>query len=303
MRRPHYLFALMVLALNAALYASVAMDRRYIRQVAHSIISPDHSTREIVIAVTQFVRNDLHKCDDADVAEMPFWDRCNYLYNRLRPGPRTILERGTHQLAPCQSSTRVLKELLEAFDIDTQSVIMHDKQFQGIHSVAEVDYGGTRGIVDPLYGLVYQHADGRPATLQELRVDHNLFLANAARAWEYGFGKNAHSKKVTMNAAEYNFERAYYFNYGWFGPFRLQVYNWIRRLWGERGLDVLQRPDWYAFPAFSFILCLNAAAAFVAAAWFLMERRGKFSSRQRRRRGELESLSVVPVGASGRLAR
>lgn len=249
--------AVLVATFNAAMFASVAVDKAYIRRVAHKIIAPGSRDTDIVKAVTAFVHDDVYHLTRQEVDQFSWYLRVNYLYSRLRPGPRSILEHGEH-LAPCQSNSRVFKELLAAHGINSRLVIQHDDNLIGIHSVMEVDYAGTKGIVGPSFGIIYQHPDGRPATLKELRDDRELFVWNARRGFAYGWGPNSKAVKMALPLDDYDFDNAYYFNYRWFGPIRWPIVKFSLRLFGADGPYYFARPGWYTYPAYTCAFALDA---------------------------------------------
>lgn len=278
-KRTWYVLGLVVIACNAGLLWSVQADRAYIRDVALRAAPEGLSDREIVTALTGYVQENVRKCTLEDVQTMPLLRRWNYLYNPFRPGPRSVIEFGGHQLGPCQSNTRALSELLRARGIPFERVVMHDENLRGIHSLLEVEYAGGRGAVSPSYGILYQHPDGRPATIQELREDRELFVANAMRGWQYGWGPDAKAHKLPLPYDLYHFENAYYFNYNWFGPARWIVFRFLRGAFGSQALYWLTRPGWYSYPALTCVVLMDSLLLGALAAWFIVKRRRRRTHR------------------------
>lgn len=254
---------------NALLWASVERDKAYIAGVASQIIPFGSRDSDVVNAVTNFIRDNIYHPTAEEVAQFPWYARWNYLYNRFRPGPQTVLRYGTHHVGPCQSNSRAFKALLDAHGIESRTIIQHDDDLIGMHSVVEVDYAGVRGICGPTYGLVYTHADGRPATLQDLRGDHDLFISNASRGFAYGWGPNAKNVKRPLPAEVYHFRQAYYFNYKWFGPFRRVVFRGLNSVLGEDGPMLVVRPAWYTYPAYTTAIVLDFTVVALLIFWGL----------------------------------
>lgn len=256
------------------------MDKAYIAGVASQIIPFGSKDTDVVNAMTAYVRDNIYHPTAEEVARFPWYVRWNYLYNRFRPGPQTVLRFGTHHVGPCQSNSRAFKALLDAHGIDSRTIIQHDDDLIGMHSVVEVDYAGVHGICGPTFGLVYKHPDGRPATLQDLRRDRDLFLSNVSRGFAYGWGPNAKDVKRPLPADIYHFRNAYYFNYKWFGPFRWIVFKWLNGILGEDGPMLVVRPEWYTYPAYTTAIVLDSAVVALLILWWMG--RGFFGWRRTR---------------------
>jgi len=257
---------------NVCLWASVQLDKAYIKRLAFQIAPEGLPDRQIVEAMASYVREHVHHRTLQEVQAMPLLVRWNYLYNTFRPGPRTVLDYGTHHLGPCQSNTRALRELLTARGLRCKGVVMHDSNLRGMHSVLEVEYDGRWGVVSPTFALLYQHPDGRPATLRELRDDRDLFLSNAKKGWQYGWGPEGKSTRLPLPHDLYTFDKAYYFNYNWFRWARWLVYDMLEKGFGEDALYWLTRPAWYSYPAYTLMVCLNGFAALLIMAYLVSRR-------------------------------
>ncbi|MEK6643680.1 MAG: hypothetical protein AABZ08_07200 [Planctomycetota bacterium] len=279
MRKALWIGGAFLLLVNAGLWLSVELDKAYIAGIAFQIAPKSSSDVEIVEAVTAYVRDRIYHPTYEEVLEFPWYVRWNYLYSRFRPGPGAVLAYGTHHIGPCQSNSRAFKALLNAFGIESRTIIQHDKDLLGIHSVVEVDYANTFGICGPTYGLVYKHPDGRPATLKDLRTNRVLFEENLKRGFAYGWGPNAKATQRYISGELYNFEKAYYFNYKWFGPFRWMAFNALHGLLGDKGPDLVVRPDWYTYPAYTTAIILDFGAAFVLFAYYLKRNSFRFKRR------------------------
>jgi len=256
-----------VIAANAALFFSAQMDRAFIRDIAYKIAPPGTRDVEVVRAVTRYVHEDIYHPTPEEVDRFPFWVRLNFLYNPFRTGPRPTLEYGTHHIGPCQSNSRAFMALLAAHGISSRMVIQHGPRLLGRHSVVEVDYAGTQGIVGPTNGVIYQHEDGRPATLKELHKDRELFLRNAVTGFAYGWGPKGKEHTIPLPYDLYNFDYAYYFNYKWLGALRWPVYKTLVAIWGENGPYLPVRPLWYTYPKYTCMVVLNFG---VAGAWCVL---------------------------------
>ena len=274
--RPRLLFYSLLIPLfvvNAGLCLNVYYDQKFISELAWKIAPAGLSQRQIVENLTHYVQENVGHLTLDEVRQMNFFQRWNYEHNIFRPGPRSVLQYGSHHLGPCQSNSRVLRALLEARGLNCAMVVMHDKDLRGIHSVLEVNYEGRRGIVSPTYGLLYVNRDDRPATIQELRADRELFLDNVRRGWQYGWGPNGRHLKLGVPYDDYVFDRAYYFNYSWFGPMRWTVFNSLKSNFGEDALFWLSRPSWYSFPGYDYLLCIDALALAIILAYCVLKRR------------------------------
>ncbi len=275
----------LVLFANAALYLSAQADRAFIRDIAFKIAPQGTPDTEVVRAVTRYVHDEIYHPTPEEVERFPFWVRLNYLYNPFRTGPRPTLEYGTHHIGPCQSNSRAFMALLAAHGISSRMVVQHGPHLNGRHSVVEVDYAGTQGIVGPTNGVIYQHEDGRPATLKELHEDRELFLRNAVKGFAYGWGPKGKEVTIPLPYDLYNFDYAYYFNYKWLGALRWPVYKALIAIWGENGPYLPVRPLWYTYPKYTCMVVLNAG---VFGAWFVM-----WAGKRLRRRFARASVAAV----------
>lgn len=280
-------FVALVLLANAALYFSAQADSAFIRDIAFKIAPPGTPDVEVVRAVSRYVRDEIYHPTREEVEHFPFWVRLNYLYNPFRIGPRPILEYGTHHLGPCQSNSRAFMALLAAHGISSRMVVQHDANLLGLHSVIEVDYAGTHGIVGPTNGVIYQHEDGRPATLKELHKDRDLFVRNAVTGFAYGWGPNGKEYTVPLPYDLYNFDYAYYFNYKWLGALRWPAYKALVAIWGENGPYLPVRPLWYTYPKYTCMVVLDAG---VIGAGFIL-----WAGRRLRRRFAKATIPVKPA--------
>lgn len=277
--------------MNAALWASVEVDKAYIAGVASQVIPFGSKDTDVVDAMTAYVRDHIYHPTAEEVEVFPWYVRLNYLYNRFRPGPQAVLRYGTHHVGPCQSNSRAFKALLDAHGIDSRTIIQHDDDLIGIHSVIEVDYAGVSGICGPTYGLVYRHADGRPATLQDLRRDQELFKANVSQGFAYGWGPNAKDVRRPLPADVYHFRNAYYFNYKWFGPFRWIVFKCLNGILGDDGPMLVVRPEWYTYPAYTAAIVLDMSVVALLILWWI----GRGIAGLRRSRAGFRTAGISPA--------
>jgi hypothetical protein len=269
--------ALLLLALtDAVLGYTLIKNRAYLNSIAYSIAPPGTPERQIVKAVAEYVRDTLKRPTLADVEAMPLLVRWNYLYNPLRVGSVTILQYGQHHTGPCQSCSRVFKSLLLSHDIASRPVALHDADLNGSHGVSEVHYSdGSKGMVDPQNGIVFEHPDGRPASLQDLRDDRELFLSNVKKGWCYGRGPDEPDCKMAYPASldGYDYKYAAYFNFRRFGPLKWPIHNFLTNMFGLDGPLLVPRPTWYANPTKTLLFSLNSIAALSALLIFLRSRR------------------------------
>jgi hypothetical protein len=272
-RRVICIVSLFLILVNAGLCLSVYFDHKFISDLAWKIAPASLSEHQAVEQLTRYVQEHVEHRTLDEVRQMSFFQQWNYEHNIFRPGPRSVLEHGTHHIGPCQSFTRALRALLRARGFDCNTVVMHDADLRGIHSVLEVEYDGRRGIVSPTYGILYVDRENRPATLLELREDHELFMENARHGWQYGWGPHARQQKLGGPIDLYVFDRAYYFNYSWFGPLRWTVFRGLRSSFGEDALFWLTRPAWYSYPAYDYMICIDALALAAGGAFWIVRRR------------------------------
>jgi hypothetical protein len=246
--------------INVALLLSFALDLRFIRETAFRIAPPGLSDREIVERLTRYVRDEIPHHTLDEVEAMPWYVRWCYTRNIFRPGAGEVLRYGNHHLGPCQTSSRALIELLAARGIASRLVFMHNDDLKGIHSVVEAEYDGVLGILGPSFGMVYVHPDGRPATMEELRTDNELFMSNVPNGFMYGWGPEAKKNRIPLPWDEYHFRSAYYINFRWFGPLRWWVYRWGHEYVDGRGGLRITFPRFYNFPAISYLIGIDALA-------------------------------------------
>ena len=198
---------------------------------------------------------------------MPMLQRWNYLYNPFRIGPRTALEYGGDFEGACGSSSRVMMEMLRGRGIDSRFVILLNDKLKSLHTLLEVNYDGRWGAVDPLYGIVYRHPDGQPASALELRDDEDLFVSNAQHGWEYGYGPERLDHRHSYNLKKLNFRNVHYFNFGKFGAIGQTLWNWLRHTFGEDAPLWIRRPNFYAYSALTTAFLVNCLAGLLASVW------------------------------------
>jgi hypothetical protein len=167
--------------------------------------------------------------------------------------------------------------MLQEFGIDSRFVLLLGDDLVSRHTVLEVFYAGKWGVVDPLYNIVYTHADGTPAAASALRDDETLFLANAKNGWEYGYGPKRKERPHAYNADKLVFRNAYYFNFGKLGPVTRGLYYTTRWALGEQGPLLVRRPNFYAYPTLTTLAIFDAGLGAAGATWFArgLLRRGR----------------------------
>ncbi len=278
-RRQRYILGLLglLLLINLVLGISVSRDRMALYSAARSAAPSTADEAEIVARLTTFVRDDIHHCNRAEVETLSALVRWNYLYNPFGVGPKTIVDYGGDFRGACGSCSRVLLELLSVFEIPSRYVILLDDDLDSRHTLLEVFYSGAWGAVDPLYGIIYKHPDGRPADVRTLRKNEELFRANAKEGWEYGYGPARRDIKHPYNMDKYAFRNAQYFNYGKFGAVSRGLFRVLQRLFGEEATLWLRRPNTYTYPAALTAILLDVGAAMLVLGWLMV----RFAMRRR----------------------
>jgi hypothetical protein len=249
-----------LLLVHVLAFASVWSDRQALQARARSIVAPGTPQAAVVARLTSYVHDELHHCDLGEVRRMPWLLRLHYLRNPFGIGPKTALDHGGFHEGSCESSARVLMEMLTAYEIPSRFVILSSDRLESLHTLLEVRYDGTWGAVDGLYNIVYRHPDGRPASVRELREDETLFLSNAANGWEYGYGPNGKSHPHRYNARKNVFRNAHYFNFDKLGALSLGLHRFLAWLGGEQATLWISRPNFYAYPALTTLAVLDTAA-------------------------------------------
>jgi hypothetical protein len=148
-------------------------------------------------------------------------------------------------------------EMLGAHGIRSRTIILSSDRMVSLHTLLEVRYEDAWGAVDPLYNIVYRHADGRPASLQDLRRDEALFLANAASGWQYGYGPERLEKTNAYNAGKNVFRNAHYFNFDKLRAASLALHRLLTRIGGEEGPLWVKRPNFYSYPGLTTLVLLD----------------------------------------------
>jgi hypothetical protein len=162
--------------------------------------------------------------------------------------------------------------------------------------MVEVEYDGVRGIVDPHFGIIYRHADGRAATLKDLIADPDLARANCRNAVRMirVAGEPVVAAPYPVDLDGYNFKNAAYANFKYFGPFRFRVHAALTRWFGPDGPLIPFKPVWMIFPAYTLAAMIDTA--FVAV--LLLRLAGSRIGRRLRRRIDLnaaqQSTSIIP---------
>ena len=262
-----------VILTNLVLLGSVILDKRAIQTTARTIAPADADEQTTIETLTRHVHDELYHCNRDDVMQMPLLRRWNYLYNPFRIGPKTALEFGAHHTGACGSSSRVLMELLSTYHIPSRFVILLDDQLRSRHTLLEVFYNNDAwGAVDPLYGIVYQHPDGRPASMWELRNDAELFRNNAEQGWEYGYGPEGKFQTHPYNLEKYPFRNATYLNYSKFGAIGRGLHGFLGATFGEPATLWIRRPNAYAYPALTTLILLDGTLLCLGIAWWIAVR-------------------------------
>ena len=262
-----------VILTHLALLGSVILDKRAIQTTARTIAPADADEQTTIETLTRHVHDELYHCNRDDVMQMPLLRRWNYLYNPFRIGPKTALEFGAHHTGACGSSSRVLMELLSTYHIPSRFVILLDDQLRSRHTLLEVFYNDDAwGAVDPLYGIVYQHPDGRPASMWELRNDAELFRNNAEQGWEYGYGPEGKFQTHPYNLEKYPFRNATYLNYSKFGAIGRGLHGFLGATFGEPATLWIRRPNAYAYPALTTLILLDGTLLCLGIAWWIAVR-------------------------------
>lgn len=275
--RKSWWWFLWLVLLNVGAYASVLVDRHALHNAAIRTIPQGRPQDEVVQTLVLHVRDELHHCNRGEVLRMPTVRRWNYLHNPFRIGPKTAFDFGGLHTGACGSSSRVLMEFLRAHDIDSRFVILLSDDLTSLHTLLEVYYAHSWGAVDPLYGIIYQHPDGRPASLRELRADEKLFRRNANNGWEYGYGPGRKRTRLPYAIEKYPFDNAHYFNFGKFGAVGRSFYHLLHACFGEESTLWIHRPNFYAYPALTTIVALDGVVlAAITCYCALMRARKRF---------------------------
>ena len=280
---PVRFIALAVLAIvNVALLGSVYADKLAIRSKKKEIIRDDMPRAEAVKVMAEWVRDEVYHCGPGDVEQMPMWLRWNYRHNPFRIGPVTVLRSGGDATGACGSSSRVLMELLAAHDVRSRFAIIGGPDGE-THTVLEVFYEDAWGLVDPLYNIVYQRGIGQPASLDDLRADPELYVSNAKRGWEWQYQPPPRVRHA-YNASKYPISSARYFNYDKFGALSRGLYRVLDAALGDQGTLLIKRPNFYAYPALTLVVVLDALTAgllgLFACAQLIRRRRASTKTKQ-----------------------
>ena len=282
-----------MLLINVACFVSVARDRATVREVAHKIIAPGSNPEEIVAACMNHVYGKVRDNSDATVEALDWWTRLNYKWNPRRIGPATILVHGTHHIAPCQSHGRAMLALVEAHGLSARAIALHFSTLRGTHGIVEVDLGtGKKAVVDPQYGIIYRHPDGRIATLNELRADSELAAANQKGARRQFILPGEEILRFAYPVGEdgYGFEFPAYCNYRDLGPLRWWARDTLNSLFGESGFLIPMWPKWYVlWPAYNLLFAFDFLVAVSLIFLFVVQ----FWRRRRRPANPIPALQPV----------
>jgi hypothetical protein len=266
---------------NGLLLGSVWSDRHGLWETAERVVPQTAGEREIVAEMSRFVRDKLYHCDLDDVEAMPWYRRWHYLYNPFRIGPKMALDHGTRQGGACGSSCNVLMELLAAWGLRSRFVILSDEDLVSRHTVLEVYYAESWGVVDPLYHILYVHPDGRPASVRDLRADPNLVASNAQTGWAYGYGQQYRWHRRSYNHIKNSFDNAHYFHYAKFGPFGRALHAGMRSMFGDEATLWIKRPGLYAYPALTTLTVMDGLAVSVLLGWLVLRQIASLRGRGR----------------------
>lgn len=259
---------LLALAGHAAWYAKAAADEaRVIREQLLTRIPAGLDIRGR-IAATNRLAFELppHRGVDVD------YGLRHPLMRLLRPSALQVYEHGGH----CAKRTRLLTVLLEAQGIPAHKLFLYnergltdltDPPRAWVHVAAEAELDGRWVVVDPLFGIVFERADGRAATAAELRADPDLLRANRARADErYDFWEDSLYTYQDVR-------RFPWFMIPLIGEFK---YDAIAKLFGRDRADWITTPLWLEQPQTAIVIFSIAGMALIGLTfvpWRARERR------------------------------
>lgn len=215
---------LLVLAGHAVWYAKeAAEEQRVIRTELLPRIPADIGARARIEATNRLAFElPPHRGVDTD------YGLRHPLMKLLRPSALQVFEHGGH----CAKRARLLVVLLEEQGIPARKLflynergleLLHDPPRAWVHVAVEAQLDDRWVVVDPLFGIVMQRADGRAATVAELQADPGLVRANRLRAderydvWEDSLYTYADVRRFPWFMIPVVGEKKYDLLAGWFG--------------------------------------------------------------------------------------
>ncbi len=247
-RRVGLWLVVVALAVDALAVMSYVSDKKFFEALADEIVSYQNlSDRQVLEKFVEFAYHDLERPGYDDLPST--WVKLYYKLNPFHPSARDVIEYGCDYRGGCGSSSRVVMALLDAHKIPSRSLILQDSLDHRIHAVVNANIDRRWAVADPLYGIVFKHADGTPATAEELREDRALFMRNARANTAYPYEVFDYDNYALMNWKKI--------------PVVLPAIHWVlEHTIGEERTASISRPGiWmYPLPAFASVFTFFALA-------------------------------------------
>jgi len=161
------------------------------------------------------------------------------IFKPLRPTAMQVIQSG----GDCSYKARAFIVLARRLGIAAHKVALHDPKGEPVHAVAVVDTERGEYVVDLLYGIIYDNADGTPIPLSDLQKDPDLLasvIAERVRQGSLREGKYPLEKYVYSDVKSYNWKQ---------NALASACYRGLTPLVGSETLDRLPRPYFESEPA------------------------------------------------------
>jgi Transglutaminase-like superfamily len=214
-----------------------------LRTVAATVTSGSSSPSEEMRKLVEFVAHDVR----SGRPKVSFLLPC---FERLRPTALQVLRHG----GDCSYKTRAFIVLTRKRGIHARKVALHNPEGEAVHAVAVAETERGSYIVDLLYGIVFEHADGTPISLEELKANRKLLAEIVRRAAERG---NRLAERYPLSKYVYDDVKTYNWEQNAIAAF---AYRGLTTAFGKAAIDDLPRPYFESEPALMLMILSGVAS-------------------------------------------
>jgi hypothetical protein len=205
------------------------------------------------------------------------------IFKPLRPTAMQVIQYG----GDCSYKARAFIVLARRLGISAHKVALHDPKGEPVHAVAVVDTERGEYVVDLLYGIIYDNADGTPIPLSDLQKDPELLasvIAERVRQGSLREGKYPLDKYVYSDVKSFNWKQ---------NALASACYRGLAPLVGSERLDRLPRPYFESEPALLVLIGSGLGALVLVSPLAVMR------YVDRRRAARAKAVVEKPVASAG----
>jgi hypothetical protein len=231
------------LLVDAAAIVVALRETNEIAVIAASLSSPGQQPSEAMRRVAAYVAHEVPSKRVNAAFLLP-------VFEPLKPTALQVIRGG----GDCAYKARAFIVLLHQMKIPASKLALYDPKGNPVHAAALVETERGDYVVDLLFGVVYERADGSPILLEELRTDRQVMYDALDRAVTAG---NEKAERYPRERFVYDTARTINWHKN---ALTASIYNLGVSLFGADRMNNLRRPYFSEEPSQMVVLLCSGGA-------------------------------------------